>query len=336
MKKNMANVFSAFSKKLLKWYELYGRHDLPWQKNQTHYRVWISEIMLQQTQVSTVIPYYERFMTRFPSVSALAKAPEDEVLSHWSGLGYYARARNLHKTAKIIVSDHKGKFPTTVEGMITLPGIGQSTAGAIISFAQQEKAVILDGNVKRVLSRYFAVDAPKKDLWPLATELTPSKNAHHYNQAIMDLGATLCTRTKPRCQDCPFIQTCAGYQTGNPTTYPVKIDKTAQKKRPTKKVNLLIIQNAKKEILLLKRPSKGIWGGLWSFPENSYDEIDYTTIKTLEKITHQFTHFTLIITPIICKTREKIREDNVFWYTLGEKLPGGIAAPVAKILETLS
>lgn len=323
---------NSFSKKLLQWYEKYGRHDLPWQKNQTHYRVWISEIMLQQTQVTTVVPYYERFMKSFPTVSALAKAPEDEVLAHWSGLGYYARARNIHKTAKIVCEQFKGKFPTTVEIMQTLPGIGPSTAGAIISFAQQEKAVILDGNVKRVLSRYFAIDDPKQDLWPQATALTPEKNAHHYNQAIMDLGATLCTRTKPRCDHCPVNKACVAFEKNEATLYPVK---TAKKARPEKTVTMFIIQNKDGDILLEKRPTKGIWGGLWSFVECEKTHGKLTEKQNLQTIKHQFTHFTLIITPVLCKTTKKIADDNTFWYKIGSKLPGGIAAPVAKILELL-
>ncbi|MDP1574896.1 MAG: A/G-specific adenine glycosylase [Coxiellaceae bacterium] len=334
----MANLFS---KKLLKWYETYGRHDLPWQKNQTHYRVWISEIMLQQTQVTTVIPYYERFMKDFPTVVALANAKEDEVLSHWSGLGYYARARNIHKTAQRIVTHHHGKFPTTVEAMSELPGIGKSTAGAIISFAQQEKAVILDGNVKRVLARYFAIEKPVNqskttdEMWVLANELTPEKNAHHYNQAIMDLGATLCTRSKPRCTDCPVQKECVAFAKNEATLYPIK---TVKKARPTKKTRMLIIQNKQGEILLIKRPSKGIWGGLWSFPESDENNFQSHALKYLNElpqITHQFTHFKLIITPHRFSMTKKIDGNDLFWYKLGEKLPGGIAAPVTKILAKL-
>ena len=343
VKNTMANLFS---KKLLKWYEAYGRHDLPWQKNQTHYRVWISEIMLQQTQVTTVIPYYERFMKDFPNVAALANAKEDDVLSHWSGLGYYARARNIHKTAKLIVANNGGHFPKTVEAMSELPGIGKSTAGAIISFAQQEKAVILDGNVKRVLARYFAIDKPvnqsktTEEMWQLADELTPEKNAHHYNQAIMDLGATLCTRSKPRCNDCPVKKECAAYAKDEATLYPVK---TAKKARPTKKTRMLIIQNKQGELLLVKRPSKGIWGGLWSFPEcqcedeckceNNYGKLSFSKKYTV--LTHQFTHFTLLITPISYITSKKTKDADDFWYKMGTKLPGGIAAPVTKLLDLL-
>src|SRR3990167_8804803 len=306
----------SFSNQLLKWYEKYGRHDLPWQKNPTSYRVWISEIMLQQTQVTTVIPYYARFMQRFPDIKVLALATEDEVLSHWSGLGYYARARNIYKTAKIIHEKFHGIFPETVGALNELPGIGLSTAGAIISFSLQKKAVILDGNVRRVLTRYFAIAdnvADKKtieNLWVLAKKLTPEKNANKNNQQ---------------------------------TFYPVKI---AKKARPTKKTRMLIIYNHNKEILLLKRPSKGIWGGLWSFPECAL-EADYTFfqekklkyIDELEKIIHQFTHFTLEIFPMILAVRsrvfQKLDTTESIWYKLGSALPGGIASPVAKILNSI-
>lgn len=340
---------ARFSDQLLKWYEQYGRHDLPWQKNMTAYRIWISEIMLQQTQVVTVIPYYKRFMERFPTIKSLALAPEDDVLAHWSGLGYYARARNIHKTARIIHTQLNGKFPTTVDAASELPGIGKSTAGAIISFSLQKKAVILDGNVKRVLARFFAIEAPINQtktvdkMWAIAEQLTPDKNAHHYNQAIMDLGATLCTRTKPRCLECPFSKTCAAFQKNKSTHYPIK---AAKKTRPTKTTRLLIIHNDANEVLLVKRPSTGIWGGLWSFPETMI-KADYTVfqaiklkyIDELEKITHQFTHFTLEIFPMLLKiskrTASKLDTTNLIWYKLSAELPGGIAAPVAKILTLL-
>jgi len=311
---------------------------LPWQENPTPYRVWISEIMLQQTQVTTVIGYYDRFMKSFPTIKSLATATEDAVLSHWSGLGYYARARNIHKTAKIIHEKHKGKFPCTVEALSELPGIGESTAGAIISFSLQLKAVILDGNVKRVLARYFAIDKPvnQKDviteMWGLAEKLTPEKKAANYNQAIMDLGATLCTRTKPRCNDCPFIADCVAYKNNQPTFYPVK---TVKKARPVKKIKMFIIENKQGEILLLKRTSKGIWGGLWSFPECENDLPKLKFIEELPIITHQFTHFTLIISPVRFSISKKIASTDLFWYTLNTDLPGGVAAPVTKILNTL-
>ena len=343
----------SFSKQLLRWYKQYGRHDLPWQHNPTAYRVWISEIMLQQTQVVTVMGYYARFMQRFPTLSELATATEDDVLSHWSGLGYYARARNIYKTAKIVQTQFNGEFPATVEALSELPGIGQSTAGAILSFSTQKKATILDGNVKRVLTRYFAIAEPVNRtgtihaLWKLADELTPKKEAHLYNQAIMDLGATLCTRSKPCCTDCPFSSSCQGFKNNQPTFYPVK---TAKKARPTKSTRMLIIQNKNGEILLLKRPSQGIWGGLWSFPEYTLQQ-DYAVfqhekivlklkyIDEFEKITHQFTHFTLTIHPMIVRVNHRaipqFDPTQAMWYTLNTELPGGIATPVTKILNLL-
>lgn len=339
-----------FSKKLITWYTQFGRHDLPWQKNTTPYRVWISEIMLQQTQVTTVIPYYARFMQSFSTIKSLALATEDEVLSHWSGLGYYARARNIHKTAKIIYEKCRGRFPKTVEEITKLPGIGKSTAGAIVSFAHQEKAVILDGNVKRVLARYFAIQTPineKKtidEMWALAEKLTPEKRANHYNQAMMDLGATLCTRTKPRCHECPFTASCKAYKQNKQTFYPIK---TVKKLRPLKQTRMLIIQNKCGEILLIKRPAKGIWGGLWSLPECSltsrYDlfENENTKLKLkyideYEKITHQFTHYTLEIFPMhVHATQHKLDSANMIWYNLKSSLPGGVATPVTNILKII-
>lgn len=341
----------SFSHQLLSWYEKYGRHDLPWQINPTAYRVWISEIMLQQTQVTTVIPYFERFMQRFPTIKSVAIAKEDDVLSHWSGLGYYARARNIHKTAKIIHKHHHGRFPKTINALSELPGIGRSTAGAIIGFSEKIKAVILDGNVKRVLSRYFAIDdaitqtSTLQKMWKIADKLTPQKNAHHYNQAIMDLGATVCTRSKPRCTDCPFTSSCQAHQKNKATFYPIK---TSKKSRPIKKARFLIIENNKREILLLKRPSKGIWGGLWSFPECDialhYNDlkIDDLSLKLqyideLEKITHQFTHFILEIFPMCLRVKNapKLASEKMIWYKLSTPPPGGVAAPVTKIMKLL-
>lgn len=341
----------AFSNVLLKWYQKHGRHDLPWQQNPTPYRIWISEIMLQQTQVATVIPYYQRFMRRFPHLKSLAAAQEDEVLSHWSGLGYYARARNLHAAAKIIQEKYHGQFPDTIEKIGELPGIGLSTAGAIVSFAFKKRAVILDGNVKRVLARYFAIpDALNEKnttelLWRHATQLTPTKNVHHYNQAIMDLGATLCTRTKPRCSACPLSSHCLAYQHHQPEQFPVKI---AKKIRPIKKIHFLIIQNRDQAILLLKRPSSGIWGGLWGFPEcefnaswKQYQKFKLILLNTLPKITHQFTHFTLEIFPLYLQLQNnhslKMLDSNThIWYKHTDAFPGGAPTPVMKILNMLA
>ena len=340
-----------FSKKLIAWYKKHGRFDLPWQKNQSAYRVWISEIMLQQTQVTTVIPYYECFMKRFPSIKQLALADEDSVLTHWSGLGYYARARNLHKTAKIIHEQHHGRFPQSVEALEALPGIGKSTAGAILSFAFCLPTTICDGNVKRVLARCFAIDKPKqtteatKIFWALSTKLTPQKNTHLYNQAIMDLGATLCTRTKPRCNECPFEKNCEAHKLSEETKFPVSKKKKAN---PTKHIHMLIFQNKKGELLLEKRPPVGIWGSLWSFPECEIDidinswvkkafGLKITKQKELNLILHKFSHFNLKIRPLLLEVNplnNVIFEKSVqCWYNTDTDLPGGIAAPVAALLK---
>ncbi|OGT26826.1 MAG: A/G-specific adenine glycosylase [Gammaproteobacteria bacterium RIFCSPLOWO2_02_FULL_42_14] len=330
-----------FSTRLLKWYEKNGRHDLPWQKNTTPYRVWISEIMLQQTQVATVIPYYQRFLSRFPDVQTLATASEDDVLSLWSGLGYYARARNLHRTAKIVVKDFQGNFPRTAQQFSELPGIGQSTAGAILSFSEKKYAVILDGNVKRVLTRYFAIETPVDradtidQLWTLAAELTPKKNTHHYNQAIMDLGATLCARTQPRCDACPLTNHCEARQQNKMTFYPVK---QVKKERPVRKTKMDIIVDAQSRVLLVRRPSKGIWGGLWTFPENNALKLPLQKISELPTLTHQFTHFTLHITPIyyrIKKMPSALDSSEMIWYNWSDDLPGGVPTPVTKILKIM-
>lgn len=345
---------ATLATRLIRWYHTHGRHDLPWQKRPTAYRVWVSEIMLQQTQVATVIDYYQRFMKSFPTLKALAMADIDNVLSHWSGLGYYARARNLHKTAQTVYTTHRGRFPKTVEGLTGLPGIGRSTAGAILSFAYQAPTPILDGNVKRVLARHFAVpgwygNTPvAQKLWAISMRETPKKNTHFYNQAIMDLGASLCTRSNPQCARCPLQKTCQAHQTDQITKFPGKKPK---KVRPFKQIRLLIFSTADNTALWLeKRPSKGIWGGLYSFPEYALEadlmthckaqwELSAPDIQTLLPFTHQFTHFSLEIHPVLIRCQEPLRtlaQANGLWYNLEHPLPGGIAAPVRKILEQLT
>jgi A/G-specific adenine glycosylase len=265
------------SEKLLRWFDEYGRHNLPWQVDKTPYRVWVSEIMLQQTQVQTVIPYYERFMQTFPSVEDLARASEEEVLALWSGLGYYARGRNLRKAAQVVQFELNGEFPVDLEGWMALPGVGRSTAGAILSIACGRRAPILDGNVKRVLSRLMAVEAWPGEretecrMWQWAERLTPIDRFADYTQAIMDLGATLCTRSRPDCANCPLQNLCRAYQQaqtgGDPVTfYPRPKPKKSPTLKPTKHSLVEVYRNEVGEVLLQKRPSKGIWGGLWSFP----------------------------------------------------------------------
>jgi len=342
-----------FRKQVLAWFEHSGRHDLPWQKNTTPYRVWISEIMLQQTQVSTAIPYFQKFMKSFPSVKTLAEADLNEVLAHWSGLGYYARARNLHKTAKIIQEHYKGRFPKTIEALSALPGIGRSTAGAILSLADNIPAPILDGNVKRVLARFEAVAGwpgeaeVLKRLWALSTAYTPEIDANNFNQAMMDLGATLCTRTKPQCPACPLIKHCAAHAEHEEERYPTP---KATSIKPKKVVNWILLRNPEGALLLEQRPPTGIWGGLWGPPEypldtsaNNWCEQKFAcTILRSESqasFKHVFSHFELKIQPVLVdvsfKKNAVFEASSQIWLKPSDKLPGGLAAPVKKILITL-
>ncbi|MBE0438879.1 MAG: A/G-specific adenine glycosylase [Gammaproteobacteria bacterium] len=342
-----------FSDQLVNWYDQHGRKDLPWQQSPTPYHVWLSEIMLQQTQVTTVVGYYQRFIDRFPDVISLAKANSDDVLALWTGLGYYARARNLHKSANIIVDVHNGKMPTSLDHLTALPGIGRSTAGAIMALAHHQRYAILDGNVKRVLARYFAVEgwpgnkAVETTLWQLADSLLPDKRIANYIQAQMDLGATLCTRTKPRCCDCPLKQNCLSFIQGNPESYPFAKPK---KISPIRKTNWIIAQNPAGEILLEQRQASGIWGGLWTFPEFETTEnievscqnklnISIKSISTEKQIRHIFSHFKLDIRPyfVLCDPRSnQIAENkNLTWYRINKALELGLPAPVKSLLISL-
>jgi A/G-specific adenine glycosylase len=338
---------------LLKWFDVHGRHDLPWQKNINAYRVWISEVMLQQTQVATVIPFYQRFMAEFPTIQQLAAAPQDQVLHLWTGLGYYSRARNLHKTAQIICTEFAGEFPQTVEELTELPGIGRSTAGAIAAIAYQQHATILDGNVKRVLARVHAIEGypgdalVAKKMWALAETHTPKKRVADYTQAIMDLGASLCSRSKPDCQNCPLQTLCLGTKHGNPTIYPGKKPK---KSLPVKQTQWLIIENPHGEILLQQRPPSGLWGGLWIFPELSADQttdlfcltqLGQKPIKidVLASFRHTFSHFHLDISPIKVQLGQldlRVLESyQALWYKLDQPAAIGLAAPVLQLLNAL-
>ena len=341
-----------FSQHVLNWFEEHGRKHLPWQQNKTPYRVWVSEIMLQQTQVATVIPYYEKFMGRFPTLHDLAQAPEDDVLAHWSGLGYYARARNLHKCAKLSVENHGGDLPHDIDELIAMPGIGRSTAGAILSLSLEQSHPILDGNVKRVLARFNAIEGwPGKNdvlnrLWDVSEKVTPTKNTSSFNQAMMDLGATLCTRSRPACERCPLAVNCQGLASGEPTQYPGKKPK---KVTPVKSITMLALMNADGALLLERRPPSGIWGGLWSLPEVATVEEMYEWLKSAGlkpvdtphsalRFRHTFSHYHLdidvqaltveISDAAVLEARERV------WYNSGQ-LPGGIAAPVTKILNNL-
>lgn len=345
---------SEISKRLLPWFDQFGRKHLPWQQQKTPYKVWISEVMLQQTQVSTVIPYFERFMQSFPDISSLAKAHEDDVLSHWSGLGYYARARNLHKCAKEIHTRFNGEFPDDIATVMALPGIGRSTAGAILSLAAHQVHPILDGNVKRVLSRVFLVEgwyghtATSKRLWGLAEDNTPQVRVADYNQSIMDLGATVCVRGKnAKCSECPLQDICAAYEHGVVEKYP---ESKPRKKLPVKTTVMLLGRSAQREVLMQKRPPAGIWGGLWSLPEfESQDELtqwldnnlDYRadSVQKWSIMRHTFSHYHLDITPIeveIKAPKNIVMEDQAtVWYKLGAENKRGIPAPISKLIEKL-
>lgn len=344
-----------FSARVLAWFDQHGRKDLPWQRDITPYRVWVSEIMLQQTQVRTVIPYFERFMQTYPTVVALAKASEDEVLHLWTGLGYYSRARNLRKTAQRVCAEYGGKFPDDVERLSDLPGIGRSTAGAIVAISHRKPATILDGNVKRVLARYHAVagfpgeSAVLKQLWNHADTHTPTKRIADYTQAMMDLGATLCTRSKPACGICPVLDDCAARKSGTPQLYPGKKPK---KTLPVQNTRMLVIRNRKGEVLLEKRPPSGVWASLWIFPQiTPADDIetfcrdmlhlrDAELLEQWEPWRHTFSHYHLDIETAIVGVTKKptaLGEDGRFlWYDPARPAAVGLAAPVRKLLDRLA
>jgi len=342
-----------FSKQVVDWYHKQGRKHLPWQQNKTPYRVWISEVMLQQTQVATVIPYYQRFMESFPTINDLAQADEDTVLHHWTGLGYYARARNLHKAAKIMASQYQGEFPQTIDEVIALPGIGRSTAGAILSLALNKHHPILDGNVKRVLARCYTVDGYngqakyEKALWPIAEVLTPKASVAQFNQAMMDLGAMICTRSKPKCGECPLNSGCLANSLNEQANFPQK----KPKKVTPEKSTIMIIPRVNGKVLMEKRPPSGIWGGLWCFLEVK-DESEIASLLTthnlretkkslLQPFRHTFSHFHLDITPIIidCEHLPASTINDVTqqqWYDLSNKASVGLAASTQKLIDLIS
>ena len=338
-----------FSSAVLDWFDRNGRHDLPWQQDINPYRVWVSEIMLQQTQVSTVLNYFDRFMAALPDVQALAEAPEDEVLHLWTGLGYYTRARNLQKTAKIVVQQYGGEFPRDVEKLTELPGIGLSTAGAIASISMGLRAPILDGNVKRVLARYTAQEGypgePKvaKALWANAERFTPHTRVNNYTQAMMDLGATLCTRSKPSCLLCPLERSCEAHLLGLEIRYPVP---KPRKAIPQRRTLMPMLANREGAILLYRRPSSGLWGGLWSLPElDDLADIQHLVAQhalqqgatePLPGLVHTFSHFQLAIEPWLVhvdQTAGHVAEADWLWYNLATPPRLGLAAPVKKLLK---
>jgi A/G-specific adenine glycosylase len=336
--------------RLLPWFERHGRRNLPWQADPTPYRVWISEVMLQQTQVETVIPYFGRFIARFPDVGSLAAAPLDEVLHLWSGLGYYARARNLHRAAKEIIGRPGGKLPETMEELGALAGIGRSTAAAILALSQGQRQPILDGNVKRVLARVFCIrDWPgnaetSARLWQLAEECTPEKRVGEYTQAIMDLGATVCTRTHPECGRCPLNDVCGALAAECVDEVPVRRARAAKRLRRT--LMVFVLRNGN-EILLRQRAARGIWGGLWAPPEfpdeaaaQAWCQLEFgvarQALQKLPVLRHSFTHFDLDIEPRVLRLsrgHSHVEEPGSLWYGTHAPASVGLAAPVLRLLN---
>jgi len=340
---------TEFAKAVLAWSDASGRKDLPWQRDPTPYRVWVSEIMLQQTQVATAIPYYRAFMERFPDVHALAAARLDEVLHLWSGLGYYARARNLHRAAQVIVRDHGGRFPQTFDAAIDLPGIGRSTAGAILALALGQRHAILDGNVKRVLARHFGIEGSPADsavdqaLWALADACTPRERIADYTQGIMDLGATVCTRAKPACLLCPVATDCVARQRGLQSRLPAS---RPRGRRPQREAWLVVAMRGRHRVLLERRPPAGIWGGLWGLPEFPTrahaeqwcrERIRGASVASRgEPLRHAFSHFDYEMRPLVVRCTGKadaLRGDDRFrWYDVREPMKVGLPKPVATLI----
>lgn len=339
-----------FAQAVLNWYQQFGRKTLPWQIEKTPYHVWLSEVMLQQTQVATVIPYFQRFIEKFPTISDLAAAPTDEVLHLWTGLGYYARARNLHKAAKKVANSHQGIFPTDFETVNALPGIGRSTAGAVLSLSQNQHYPILDGNVKRVLARCYAIEGwpGKKDvenrLWEISTEVTPAKGVAQFNQAMMDLGALVCTRSRPKCELCPLNMGCIAYANQSWASYPGKKPK---QQIPVRNAWFLLLKNNDK-VWLEQRPDAGLWGGLYCFPQFSdiesmelWLEARGMSARNLEQqiaFRHTFSHFHLDIVPMLLDplpATSCMDEGPGLWYNLSQPQSVGLATPVERLLHQL-
>jgi A/G-specific adenine glycosylase len=339
--------------RLLEWFVAEGRKNLPWQRDPTPYRVWVSEIMLQQTQVATAVPYYHAFMARFPDVRTLAEAPLDEVLHQWSGLGYYARARNLQRAAQAIVARHGGEFPSTLDEVMALPGIGRSTAGAILALSRGERHPILDGNVKRVLTRYFGVEgypgepAVERRLWALAEACTPDSRVAEYTQAIMDLGATICTRARPACLLCPVSEHCVARAAELQDRLPAPRPRTA---RPVREAWLVVSMRGGHKVLLERRPPSGIWGGLWGLPECPTREhaeqwcrerlSGAGTPRPGAVLKHAFSHFDYRMQPLVVRClgkAESLRDDDRFlWYDTRRPARIGLPKPIATLLERVT
>lgn len=343
----------SFANALLAWYDDHGRKDLPWQRERTPYRVWISEIMLQQTQVRTVIGYFERFVADLPTLADLARASEDRVLALWSGLGYYSRARNLLRAARLCIERHGGELPRDIDGLAALPGIGRSTAAAILAQAHGERHAILDGNVRRVLARVHGVrgwsgrPAVQRVLWDYAERHTPALRVADYTQAIMDLGATLCTRSRPRCAQCPMSNACVAWRDGLVGELPEPKPRRAV---PTRAIAMLVVVDANGRVLLERRPPTGVWARLWSLPESdaasdpaaqlaSAYGIRARHVRTFDEFVHAFTHYHLHITPRLFAStdaRAAVADDaDHAWFARADLRSLGLPAPVRRLLETL-
>ena len=354
-------MLSDFSARVIAWQRVHGRHSLPWQNTRDPYRVWLSEVMLQQTQVTTVLGYYARFLEKFPDVQALAAAPLDDVFALWSGLGYYSRARNMHRCAQVVVADHGGAFPNHSALLQTLPGIGRSTAAAIAAFCFGERVAILDGNVKRVLTRVLGFDGDlsvatqERALWAQATELLPASGVEAYTQGLMDLGAGLCAAKSPQCLLCPVQANCAALRLGQPERFPVKTRKLKRRKRE----HVWLWLGWKSQVWLVQRPDSGVWAGLWSLPEfESHEALNALaalkeawpgTSERLPTVSHTLTHLDLLLHPVrwtLPAGTSRVRADAIGrgccdtaasgkWCSLEQALGLGLPAPLRKLLVNL-
>ena len=335
-----------FTEQLIAWQKVAGRHDLPWQNTRDPYRIWLSEIMLQQTQVATVIPYYRRFLDSFPTVMALAAAPIEAVIAHWAGLGYYARARNLHQCAQQVATRYGGQFPASAELLAELPGIGRSTAAAVAAFAFGQRAAILDGNVKRVLCRQFGIEgfpgqaAIHRQLWDLAESLLPAGDIEPYTQGLMDLGATLCTRSRPRCGDCPVAAGCIARRDGRQGELPASKPKAAV---PERSATFVLLSDGAR-LLLERRPPSGLWGGLLVPPEGTPEAVagrlglDFLTQQPLPAFKHTFTHFRLTLAPVLCRVAPQggVCEPGLEWVAIERAADAGVPAPIRKLIRQVA
>ncbi|HSN19911.1 MAG TPA: A/G-specific adenine glycosylase [Usitatibacter sp.] len=342
----------SFATRLVQWQRRHGRHDLPWQRTRDPYRIWLSEVMLQQTQVATVLPYYERFLARFPTVADLARAPEDEVMALWSGLGYYARARNLHRAAREVCERFGGEFPRTFDALATLPGVGRSTAGAIAAFASGERRAILDGNARRVIARHAGIGGDPASapvlaaLWAQAQARLPDRHIERYTQGLMDLGAGPCAPRRPQCLLCPVNDDCAARIAGRTGEIPGSRRRAPARRR---RVAMLVVLSAG-EVLLEKRPPSGIWGGMWSLPEADSDAkpeavlasewgIDAADVRALDPFEHAFTHFTLEVTPWRIRARgaRRLAEGKAAtWMKLRDLGGAPLPSPVRRLLASIA